>query len=89
VRLSGSGIIGPAGACLKFIEVNQMDMFDMGGRRLKSERRQYSYAFHLPERRSGNERRCGNDRRSGMERRSPDGFRAMTGMDRRSGFQNR
>jgi len=36
---------------------------DNGGRRLDIERRQFSYDFHIPERRSGKERRCGLDRR--------------------------
>jgi len=33
------------------------------GRRLKIERRQFSYDVHIPERRSGNDRRSGLDRR--------------------------
>ena len=33
------------------------------GRRLKIERRQFSYDAHIPERRSGNDRRSGLDRR--------------------------
>jgi len=36
---------------------------DNGGRRLGVDRRQFSYYFHIPERRSGNERRSGIDRR--------------------------
>jgi len=36
---------------------------DNGGRRLGIERRQFSYDFHIPERRSGKERRSGLDRR--------------------------
>jgi len=34
-----------------------------GGRRSGIDRRQYSYDFHIPERRSGKERRSGLDRR--------------------------
>jgi len=34
-----------------------------GGRRMGGDRRAYSYACCLPERRSGIERRCGKDRR--------------------------
>lgn len=34
-----------------------------GGRRMNGDRRKYSYAFCIPERRSGVERRSGNDRR--------------------------
>ena len=36
---------------------------DNGGKRLGVERRQFSYYFHIPERRSGEERRSGLDRR--------------------------
>jgi len=36
---------------------------DSGGRRLGIDRRQFSYDFHIPERRSGKERRSGLDRR--------------------------
>jgi len=38
--------------------------YDNGGRRFGLDRRQYSYAIYLPERRSGGERREGRDRRS-------------------------
>jgi hypothetical protein len=38
-----------------------------GERRLGIERRQFSYDFHIPERRSGNERRSGLDRRLKQE----------------------
>jgi len=38
-------------------------LHDNGGRRSGIERRQLSYDFHIPERRSGKERRSGNDRR--------------------------
>lgn len=37
--------------------------FDNRGRRLGVDRRQFSYDFHIPERRSGKERRSGLDRR--------------------------
>jgi hypothetical protein len=40
-------------------------LWDNGGRRLGLERRQYSYADHVPERRSGDDRRSGRDRRQG------------------------
>jgi hypothetical protein len=40
-------------------------------RRIKCfDRRRFSYACHIPERRSGMDRRTGMDRRSGRERRS-------------------
>jgi hypothetical protein len=37
-------------------------------RRCGKERRKFSYAIHLPERRTGNDRRSGKDRRSELER---------------------
>ncbi|MEJ2096217.1 MAG: hypothetical protein P8Y38_03550 [Deltaproteobacteria bacterium] len=37
---------------------------DNKGRRSGIDRRQFSYAVHIPERRSGNERRSGDDRRA-------------------------
>jgi hypothetical protein len=49
---------------------------DKGGRRLTSDRRQFSYSYHMPERRSGEDRREGDERRdndsqsSVIERRS-------------------
>ena len=36
---------------------------DNGGRRCGSERRNFSYTVHIPERRRGEDRRCGDDRR--------------------------
>ena len=36
---------------------------DNGGRRLGTDRREFSYTSHIPERRSGKERRSGSDRR--------------------------
>ena len=39
--------------------------WDKGGRRQGVESRQFTYAGHLPERRSGEERRSGFDRRKG------------------------
>jgi hypothetical protein len=36
---------------------------DNAGRRLIVERRQFTYDFHIPERRSGKDRRSGLDRR--------------------------
>lgn len=43
--------------------LNDIDIADRGGRRKKSDRRQFDYTFHLPERRSGIDRRAGKDRR--------------------------
>jgi len=42
---------------------------DKCGRRSGVDPRQFSYAGHIPERRSGNDRRCGLDRRKGLDRR--------------------
>ncbi len=41
------------------------ELLDKGGRRRGLERRQFSYAGHLPERRTGKEHRRGTDRRRG------------------------
>lgn len=38
--------------------------YDHGGRRSGIERRQFTYMFHIPERRSGKDRRSGFDRRT-------------------------
>ena len=38
--------------------------YDLGGRRSGIERRQFTYMFHIPERRSGKDRRSGFDRRA-------------------------
>jgi len=38
-------------------------LFDNGGRRSGTERRQFSYKLHIPERRSGKDRRSELDRR--------------------------
>ena len=38
-------------------------LHDNGGRRSGIDQRQFSYDFHIPERRSGQDRRSGKDRR--------------------------
>jgi hypothetical protein len=43
--------------------VNEINITDNGGRRKNSDRRQFSYTCHIPERRSGIDRRAGEDRR--------------------------
>lgn len=43
---------------------------DSGGRRSGIDRRAFSYAIHLPEKRSDKDRRNMFDRRGGVERRS-------------------
>ena len=45
---------------------------DNGGRRSRLDRRRFSYAGHVPERREGTERRIGLDRRRNNEGRTPD-----------------
>ena len=52
--------------------LGEKDIFplaDCGGRRSGTDRRQFSYFSHIPERRCGLERRSGLDRRSGFDRR--------------------
>jgi len=41
----------------------QTEMIDNSGRRTGDDRRRFSYAIHIPERRTGQERRNGIDRR--------------------------
>ncbi|MGD9187674.1 MAG: hypothetical protein PVI89_05660 [Desulfobacteraceae bacterium] len=43
--------------------MNEINITDNGGRRKNSDRRQFSYTCHIPERRSGIDRRAGEDRR--------------------------
>ena len=50
-------------------------LFDNGGRRSLVDRRAFSYAVHLPERRSGTDRRDGNDRRAERYKESDLEFR--------------
>jgi len=65
------------------------DLGDNGGRRIGIERRRFSYAGHIPERRCGEDRRSGVDRRicvdrrSGMDRRVATDRRATEEKDRR------
>lgn len=54
---------------------------DNGGRRTAMDRRRFSYADHIPERRSGHDRRGASDRRTGQDRRALQ--------DRRSGDDRR
>ena len=51
---------------------------DNSGRRLGVNRREFLYAIHIPERRSGNERR------SEMDRRSDASFKFSIDMERRA-----
>ena len=43
--------------------LDKMRLLDNGGRRSGADRRQFSYAFHIPERRISSDRRSGIDRR--------------------------
>lgn len=51
-------------------------MMKKDGRRCNYDRRQFSYSYHLPERRSGVDRRSGGDRRD-AERRGPTAGNAL------------
>jgi hypothetical protein len=74
---------------------------DNGGRRSDIDRRQFSYTYHIPEKRSLNNRRSGIDRRSGLDQRSSIDRRSgkviemrlgkdrREGQDRRSGLERR
>ena len=43
--------------------MRENDLLDNGGRRTGGDRRVFTYAVHIPERRSGGDRRDGRDRR--------------------------
>lgn len=60
---------------MRFVELT-----DNGGRRFGSDRRQFSYSFHIPERRIDGDRRSGADRRSGCHSDRDE-------LDRRQAFQ--
>ena len=45
------------------IQMKTTAMHDNGGRRTGVDRRQFTYAVHIPERRSGKDRRTNQDRR--------------------------
>jgi hypothetical protein len=42
----------------------QLLIHDCGGRRSGSDRREFSYTYHIPERRSGDGQRCAIERRN-------------------------
>ena len=42
----------------------KLNIEDNGGRRKNTDRRRFTYTFHIPERRNGADRRSGKDRRS-------------------------
>jgi hypothetical protein len=50
--------------------MRHIDFADNGGRRLRSDKRQFLYAGCIPERRSGKERRSGLDRRETLMQRA-------------------
>ena len=68
---------------------------DNGGRRSGIERRRFSYAGHIPERRSeedrraSSDRRCGEDRRCGSERRCGEERRIAWAFRRRRNITDR
>lgn len=47
-------------------EIERIQLKDNGGRRSGKDRRVFSYAGYLPERRSGKDRRSGLDRRKAI-----------------------
>ena len=55
---------------------------DSGGRRLGIDRREFLYAIHIPERRSGRQRRSGKDRRGDAA------FRFSIDMERRAALRS-
>ena len=65
---------------------------DNGGARSGIDRRQFSYNFHIPERRSTRDRRAGKDRRTGKDRRNTMEasvpLERRNDHDRRSAFRN-
>jgi hypothetical protein len=75
------------------------NLTENGGRRSGIDRRQISYAGHIPERRSGQDRRRESDRRSKSDRRVGEERRiyvmhiddviARFGLDRRKGSDRR
>ena len=75
------------------------NLTENGGRRSGIDRRQISYAGHIPERRSGRDRRKESDRRSKSDRRVGEERRAYAmhiddviarfGLDRRKGSDRR
>jgi hypothetical protein len=62
------------------------DIRDNGGRRIGFERRRFSYAEHIPERRSGEDRRLSDDRRSGIDRRCSNDRRGDVDRTESDGF---
>jgi len=66
------------------------DLRDKGGRRSGTDRRQFSYSSHIPERREDPDRRNGDDRRDGWVRRGEEDRRSSRerrgGQERRAAF---
>ena len=46
------------------VYLEKLNIIDNSGRRSGADRRQFSYAFHIPERRESPDRRDGKDRRT-------------------------
>ena len=59
----------------------EISLRDNGGRRSGRDRRQFSYAGHIPERRSGHNRRSGMDRR--IDEHSTAGVKTKGSKERR------
>ncbi len=71
------------------VALSKMTFFpnDNGGRRSGIDRREFSYAGHIPERRCGQDRRSAKDRRNGDDRRHTSELRGVE--DRRCGRERR
>ncbi len=54
-------------------QLDELNHSDKGGRRKSNDRRQFTYTFHLPERRSGVDRRQFHNRRKTPRYSSNDG----------------
>ncbi len=67
---------------LEFMGNMAQSGIDSGGRRLGIDRREFLYAIHIPERRSGRQRR------SEMDRRSDASFRFSIDMERRAALRS-
>lgn len=74
----------------KGIKKLDFDLRDKGGRRSGTDRRQFSYSSHIPERREDPDRRDGEDRRDGWARRGEEDRRSSRerrdGQERRAAF---
>ena len=74
------------------VALDDLRLRDNGGRRSGLDRRRFSYAGHVPERREGVERRISLDRRHNREERMPDrrmAAQSLPSKDRRRSVDRR